>query len=247
VPWFECPCCPPNVARTVASAGKYLYSTSADGLWLHLYAGNSAEIKLGGQSVKVKQETLYPWDGAVKLSFGLAQPQTFTLHLRVPGWCKSFSLSVNGAAQDVQPGAGGYLAITRAWQDGDVVTYTMDMPIEAVWANPQVRLLEGRVAIQRGPIVYCLEGVDHGGILLDQISVKASDITSSFKVEYKPDFLGGAAVITGQGRVIDGSSWGDALYQAKAPAEKDIQLTAIPYCVWDNREPGEMRVWLRQG
>jgi DUF1680 family protein len=246
VEWFECPCCPPNVARNLASAGKYLYSTGENDLWVHLYAGNTASIEIGGQTVTVKEETLYPWDGAVKLSFELAQPKSFILHLRVPGWCKSFDLAVNGAAQTIQPDAGGYIAIERDWQSGDSVTYTMAMPVEQIWANPQVRQLEGRVAIQRGPIVYCLEGVDHGNIILDRISVDAQDIPA-FKVEYKPDFLGGSTVITGKGKLIDDSQWGGALYQNQPPAQTDIAITAIPYCVWDNRESGEMRVWLRAG
>jgi DUF1680 family protein len=234
------------VARTLASAGNYLYSTGEQDLWLHLYAGNTAAVEIGGTTVTVKQETLYPWDGAVKLSFELSQPQTFALHLRVPGWCRQYQLAVNGVPQDVQADAGGYLAIQRVWQTGDSVTYTMDMPVEAMWANPQVRQLEGRVAIQRGPIVYCLEGVDHDSIILDRISVNASEI-ASFKVEYRPEFLGGSTVITGQGKVIDATNWGNALYQNQAPAHKDIAITAVPYCVWDNRESGEMRVWLRAG
>jgi DUF1680 family protein len=244
VAWFECPCCPPNVARTVASAGNYLYSTGEQDLWLHLFAGSTAAVEIGGKSVTIQQETLYPWDGAVKLSFELAQPAAFTLHLRVPGWCKQFHVAVNGAAQSVQPDAGGYIAIQREWQNGDSVTYTLDMPVEAIWANPQVRQLQGRVAIQRGPIVYCLEGVDHGGIILDRISVDARDI-AAFKVEYRPEFLGGSTVITGKGKVIDETGWGNALYQNQAPAQQDIDITAIPYCVWDNRASGEMRVWLR--
>lgn len=244
VEWFECPCCPPNVARILASSGNYLYSTGEKDLWLHLYAGNTAAVEIDGQPVTVKQETLYPWDGAVKLSFELGQPLIFSLHLRVPGWCRQYQVAVNGAVQDVQADAGGYIAVEREWKNGDSVTFTMDMPVEAIWANPQVRQLEGRVAIQRGPIVYCLEGADHGSIILDRISMNANDI-SSFKVEYQPEFLGGSTVITGKGKVIDEAGWGGALYQNQAPSQKDINITAIPYCVWDNRESGEMRVWLR--
>lgn len=245
VEWFNCPCCPPNVARMLASIGNYFYSTSAAGdLWLHLYAANRVEVELNGQSVTVEQQTQYPWDGAVRLTLTPAQPARFTLHLRVPGWCEKVSLAVNGVPQLAQPGLDGYLAVAREWQAGDTVDYVMEMPVRSVWANPAVRQLEGRVAIQRGPLVYCLEGVDHGGILLDQVAVRPQDI-AGFRLESRPELLGGVTVIRGQGRVIDAGSFGEALYSSTRPAEKPIELTAIPYCVWDNRESGEMRVWLR--
>jgi DUF1680 family protein len=245
VPWFECPCCPPNVARVLASLGQYFYSTGPDSVWVHLFAGGSAELALGDKKVQIRQETNYPWDGAVLLKVDPAAPQSFTLHLRVPGWCKGFALKINGVAQSLQPGANGYLAITREWQPGDEVSYVMEMPVETVWANPAVRQLEGRVAIQRGPIVYCLEGVDHGGIVLDRIAVDPAAI-GQWAVEYKPDLLGGVNVIRGQGMVLAADGWGDALYRSgAAPEQTPIDIVAIPYCVWDNREAGEMRVWLR--
>lgn len=245
VPWFQCPCCPPNVARVLASIGQYFYSTSAAGLWVHLFAGNDAELKVDGSVVKVHQETMYPWDGEVLLKVNPAQPQTFTLHLRVPAWCRSLQLKVNGAELDLQPEANGYLAITRQWQSGDEVSYVMDMPVQAVWANPAVRHLEGRIALQRGPIVYCLEGADHDNMILDRISVDPAAI-AGWTVEYRPDLLGGVNVLRGQGLAVEDAGWGDTLYRSgPPPAESKIDITAIPYCVWDNRAPGEMRVWLR--
>jgi DUF1680 family protein len=244
VPWFMCPCCPPNVARIIASIGNYFYSTGPDSLWLHLFAGNEAEVQINGAPVKVKQSTLYPWDGAVGLELGMEKPQTFTLHLRVPSWCKQFRVAINGTEQALKPEKNGYLAIKREWKDGDSVMYGMDMPIQAVYANPAVRQLEGRVAIQRGPVVFTLEGTDHGGIILDRISVNPADITSNFTVEQRPDLLNGVAVIHGKGMVI-GESGSSALYTNQPPKEEPIEITAVPYCVWDNRDPGEMRVWLR--
>ncbi len=242
--WFICPCCPPNVARTIASIGNYFYSTGPGSLWVHLFAGNTANAEIDGNKVTIKQETMYPWEGSVRLGLGLQKPQTFTLHLRVPGWCKAYHSSINGKKVEIQPGANGYLAITREWKDGDTVMYEMEMPIQAVFANPAVRHLEGRVAIQRGPVVYCLEGVDHGGIILDQISVNREDI-NKFSVKNRPDLLGGVAIIEGQGKVIEDASWAGGLYGSEPLEEREIKLTMIPYCVWDNREPGEMRVWMR--
>lgn len=243
-PWFLCPCCPPNVARVLASLGKYFYSTGKNDLWVHLFAGNTAQVEIGGSPVSIRQETRYPWDGNVKLTLSPAKPLTFTLHMRVPAWCENYKVSINGVEQQIKPESNGYLAITREWKNGDSVSYTMEMPIRPVFANPAVRQLEGRVAIQRGPIVYCLEGVDHHQMILDQITVDPASI-KDFTVEYLPDLLGGVAVIRGQGRAIDAGSWGEGLYGSTQPAEKPVAITAIPYCVWDNREPGEMRVWLR--
>jgi DUF1680 family protein len=243
--WFECPCCPPNVARNLASAGKYFYSTAEDQVWVHLFAGNEATMKIGEQEIKIKQTTQYPWDGAVKLEVETDQPVSFTLHIRVPGWCKSYQVAVNGKQQSAQPDETGYLAITQEWKTGDSVTYLMDMPIETVWSNPAVRQLEGRVALKRGPIVYCLESVDHPARPLDRISIHPADINDQFKVEFRSDLLGGVPVICGTGKVIEANEWGETLYRNEPPTEQEISLTAVPYCVWDNREPGEMRVWLR--
>jgi uncharacterized protein len=245
VEWFLCPCCPPNVARVLASIGNYFYSTGPQDIWVHLFASNTADLNTGGSPVRLSQSTLYPWEGKVAIEIETQQPQTFTLHLRVPGWCKGFHVAVNGAELETQPDKGGYLAITREWHKGDSVSYVMDMPIQPVWANPAVRQLEGRLAIQRGPVVYCLEGVDHGGVILDRIAVDSQQVAEGFKVEYRPDLLGGVALIHGRGTVIEETDWGNDLYRGEPPAQKEIALTAIPYCVWDNREPGEMRVWLR--
>ncbi|RPI96507.1 MAG: glycoside hydrolase family 127 protein, partial [Chloroflexi bacterium] len=249
VPWFECPCCPGNVARNIASIGKYFYSTGPDGLWVHLFAGSQAEMLVNGSVVKVKQSTLYPWDGAVGIELELAQPQTFTLHVRVPGWCggsggsQGFRVAINGVEQSLRAEKNGYLAIRREWKNGDTLAYIMEMPIQPMFANPAVRQLEGRVAIQRGPVVYCLEGVDHGNIILDRIAVDTKDI-AGFTVEQRPDLLNGVAVIHGRGTVINEPT-SESLYSPQAPSVSEVALTAIPYCTWDNREPGEMRVWLR--
>ncbi len=247
--WFDCPCCPPNVARILASVGNWLYSTSEDGLWVHLFAGSVAQIGAGGERVTVHQETRYPWDGLVHFHFEIAPQQAapipFTLHLRLPGWCDGFTLKVNGQPYDAQIDPIGFLPIRRAWQSGDVVEYGMEMPIRPVFANPAVRLLEGRLAIQRGPLVYCLEGVDNGQIILDRISLDPENIARDFTYEYRPDLLGGVTVIHGRGYAIDEAGWQDELYRSKVPIEREVEITAVPYCVWDNRLPGEMRVWLR--
>ena len=248
VEWFNCPCCPPNVARILANVGSFFYSTSEDGLWVHLFAQGQATIEIGQVPITIRQETSYPWSGAVRFGIDIPSQQApwlFTLYLRLPGWCKGYTLKINGSPYSAQAEASGYLAIRREWQSGDQVDYEMEMPIRPVYANPAVRLLEGRIAIQRGPLVYCLEGVDNGGILLDRISLDPQMISRTFAEEYRPDLLGGVTVIHGKGYVIDATGWHDELYREEAPTEREVEITAVPYCVWDNRALGEMRVWLR--
>jgi DUF1680 family protein len=167
------------------------------------------------------------------------------MHLRLPGWCENYHLSINGTAVTLTADENGYLQINRTWQNGDTLTYEMDMPIRPVWANPAVRQLEGRVALQRGPLVYCLEGCDHGGIILDRIALDPANIASGFQTEYRADLLGGVVLIRGKGQLIDDAGWNEDLYRSVQPSRQEIEIRAVPYCVWDNREPGEMRVWLR--
>jgi DUF1680 family protein len=245
--WFECPCCPPNIARTLASVGSYFYSTGENAVWVHLYAQGSVILKLNEHDVSLRQVTKYPWDGKVRFEIGIAQPQKFTLHLRVPGWCEGWRLGINGKpSPEIKPQANGYLAIEREWHPGDLVEYDMEMPIQIVWAHPSVRSLQGRVAIQRGPLVYCLEGMDQQGIALDRIEVEPEAFLSNkFIIEHKEDLLGGISLLSGEARIIDENGWDGKLYLNRELPTKPIEIKAIPYYAWDNRAPGEMRVWLR--
>jgi DUF1680 family protein len=245
-PWFECPCCPPNLARTLASLGSYFYSTGSASLWVHLFAQGSVNIKMDGRDINLRQVTNYPWDGNLKLEITLPAPQTFNLHLRLPGWCEKWNLSINGTPiAGIQPEINGYLPVKREWHTGDVVEYTMEMPIQTVWANPAVRFLQGRLAIQRGPIIYCLEGVDHGNILLDRIAVNPQNISEDFVPEYQENLLGGINILHGKGELVDETGWEGRLYRHQPPSQTPVEITAIPYYAWDNRAAGEMRVWIR--
>ena len=144
--------------------------------------------------------------------------------------------------------ANGYIQITREWNPGDVVEYKMEMPIRAIWAHPAVRDLQGRVALERGPIVYCLEGVDHEGISLDRITIDPHKVSNEFQVEQDENLLGGLggiSVLRGKGTIVDESGWENVLYRDQGPSSKSVDLTAIPYYAWENRAAGEMRVWLR--
>ena len=159
-PWFGCACCPPNVARTLASLGGYAYASSDDALWVNLYIQGSARAKVGGQSLTLNVETDYPWDGKVVLKPELEHPARFELRLRVPGWCRGAAVSVNGQGITEPKKERGYIVLEREWKNGDMVELNLPMPVERVAAHPNVIADAGQLAIQRGPLVYCLEACD---------------------------------------------------------------------------------------
>ena len=242
--WFNCPCCPPNLARTLASLGQYFYSTGVNDIWVHLYGQNTAKIQLNQREVTLRQLTEYPWKGDVRFEVSVDSPQRFTLHLRVPAWCERWQVAVNGEAMQ-QGTNGGYIHLSREWNPSDVVQYKMEMPVQVVWAHPAVRDLQGRVALERGPLVYCLEGVDHAGIPLDRIAIDPQGVSKEFQVEHDENLLGGISLLRGKGTIMDESGWENVLYRNQPPTSKNIDITAIPYYAWENRATGEMRVWLQ--
>lgn len=242
--WFDCACCPPNLARLVASIGGYFYSTSGDTLYAHLYNQNRANFTLGGNTVEIEQETNYPWDGSIRFSVQTAQPTSFELALRIPDWCASYSLQVNGVPVEA-PVERGYARINRQWSAGDEVLLTLDMPVERIVPHPEIRQNAGCIALQRGPIVYCLEEVDNGSRLANVIIPRDAQLTSSLDAE----LFGGVGIITGDAVRVEPAGWSDGLYQSESRVQYSHVLftfKAIPYCFWANREPGEMRVWIRE-
>jgi len=239
--FFGCACCPPNLARLLASLGTYLYSAAADALYVHLYAASRATADVAGRTVTVTQETDYPWDGHVGLTLNLDRSAKFSLRLRVPGWCKEFTVKVNGnpAAARVRK---GYATLRRAWNDGDTVTLTLAMPVERIVAHPAVAEDLGRVALARGPVVYCLEQCDH------QAPVRRASLPDEARLtaRFMPRVLGGCVVINGAGLAPSPSGWKKALYrraEAVGPA-RTTKIRAIPYALWDNRKVGPMTVWM---
>lgn len=238
--WFDCACCPPNIARLIAGVGGYFYSTAARSLWVHLYAAGTAVAQVEGAPVHITQRTQYPWDGCVELHIDPERPLRFAVHLRVPGWCRRFTLAVNGKRVAVRP-RNGYVAVRRVWRAGDKLLLLLAMPVRLTRANPQVRQMAGRVAVERGPLVYCLEGTDHKHAALDEIALP---LRARWTVVQRPQLLGGVAVLRTRGSAA--KPWRNGLYaDAHAIVEQPVAITAVPYCVWDNRAPGEMRVWLR--
>ncbi|MBA7639501.1 Non-reducing end beta-L-arabinofuranosidase [subsurface metagenome] len=239
--WFECACCPPNIARLIASLGKYVYSQSETDAIVHLYVGGSASLHVAGQTVGLRMDTRYPWDGKVIITVEPETPASFGLKLRIPAWCRQFHLKVNGReTKSIKPQR-GYLRIERKWKAGDCIELSLSMPIELVRAHPEVREDIGCVAIQRGPLVYCLEQVDNK-VPLHRVVLPED---AKLEVRFEQDLLDGVVVIHGDA-VVDDSDW-DApqLYHLAKEQRKCSKIRAIPYYAWDNREPGEMRVWIR--
>jgi DUF1680 family protein len=241
--WFGVSCCPPNIARLLASLGQYIYSSQESGVAVHLYVQGSLSFHVQGRAIVLRQETAYPRDGRVTLTVRPDQPTDFTLALRVPGWCRRVGLSVNGCAVDVEAVLEkGYAHLTRTWVEGDVVQLDLAMPVERVYAHPKVLEDVGRVALRRGPLVYCLEEVDNH-IAPDRLAVVAD---GDLDVQDAPSLLGGIMVVQGAAREVDDCDWNGLLYRHERPRAEARTITAVPYYAWGNRENGQMSVWVRE-
>ncbi len=246
-PWFEVACCPPNMTRFLPSLPGYVYATRADTVFVNLFIGGTGEILVGGKVIGLTQETRYPWDGDVRITIEAENAEEFELAVRVPGWARNEAvpgdlyrfldgnderpvLEVNGTEVPFDVEA-GYARVRRVWQKGDIVGMRLPMPVRRIVAHESVEADAGRTALQRGPIVYCAEGVDNGGRALDIILPDSAALESRFR----PGLLNGVVVITGTAlaRDPDGKT---------VPEEKPF--LAVPYYSWANREAGEMAVWL---
>jgi DUF1680 family protein len=248
--WYQCACCPPNIARLLASLPGYFYSLSEEGIWLHLYAENSVQLELlDGRRVGLLQCTEYPWDGKVNVE--VQGEGNFALFLRVPGWSEGErSLALNGEVIPKVEMESGYLKIVRSWRSGDVIQLELPMPVRVMECHPSVHENIGRVAMMRGPLLYCLEGVDHPGHELDEIVLP---LDATFTSSFQRDLLGGVVALQTPGIVQPSEEgWHNQLYrrfQRKLEADRGeiIGVQAVPYYAWDNRDPGQMRVWIRRG
>lgn len=238
-PWFRCPCCPPNLARLLASFGQFIYAQNDTDLIVHLYVQGSGRFQFGSQQITLAQETRYPWDGTVTLQVQPDAPCVFGLRLRIPGWCRGAQARVNGAVVDVEEQQ-GYIRIERQWQAGDTVALHLPMPIDYVYAHPDVVADTGQVALQRGPIIYCLEQVDHALPLHRIMLLDRSRLSARFEA----DLLGGVTTLTGSATALDDADWQGQLYRAAPPSTLSCAIRAVPYFAWDNRAPGAMRVWI---
>ena len=253
--WFSCACCPPNLIRLLSSLEDYIYSVNGNDIYVHLYAAGTLEL----DDISLKVKTDYPWDGKITITVSAETPVRKALKLRIPGWCRNSSLKIwedNGDDEEadlygsfgndvVIEAADGYLTIDHEWKNGDTVELILDMPVEVVRVNPRVYEDAGKAAVQRGPIVYCLEEADNGRNL--HLLRFKSDRSRDFTAKWNPDKLGGIVEITGPGIREKDSGWGNTLYSSvNMIEEEDVSLTWIPYYSWANREPGEMRVFIRR-
>jgi DUF1680 family protein len=217
-------------------------------VWVHLYAEGEARLSLlDGRAVTLVQRTGYPWDGKVEIE--VDGEGTFGLYLRVPAWCESgASLKVNGqpCAEPLAPGA--YAEIQRDWQPGDVVELNLPMPVRRVAAHPYVTECAGRVALKRGPILYCLEQADHPDVDLRDLVLPPEAVLSP---RFEPELLGGVTVLRGFASLMrPDEGWNETLYRTAGEGQERpggwvVGIRAVPYYAWANREPGAMRVWLR--
>jgi DUF1680 family protein len=247
-PWYDVTCCPPNLERTFASLPGYFYSTSQDGLYVHLYDNSELDWHLeDGTGLKVTQKTNYPWDGSVEIAVAPAQASEFTFYLRIPKWSEHAEVSVNRKPLNgVNPGT--YLPIRRHWSAGDVIRLQTEMKPQVLEANVRVSADTGRVAVQRGPLVYCLEGVDQPeGLSLSDVALPVGKHPGAdFQSEFRGDLLDGVLVLQHSGFAAEEGASRDTLYSRYSgePAKtRQVMLTFIPYYAWSNRTPTAMQVW----
>jgi len=239
--WFGCACCPPNIIRLLSSLEDYIYSVDGRDVYLHLYVGGGLETEIDGRPLALDVRTNYPWNGAVAVTVNTAG--RFALKLRAPGWCRRWTVRINGA--EVAPGVeNGYIALDREWAAGDRVALEMDMPVELVRASLRVYEDVGKIAVSRGPLVYCLEEADNTRNLH---LVRLNGVgAGEFEARWRPDKLGGIVELQSPGSIEADAAQSDALYTFDDAVEaRPARLTWIPYYSWANREPGEMRVWIR--
>jgi len=250
-PWFDCACCPSNVVRFVPSIPGYVYAETTGMLFVNLFIGGSATVRVGKNAVRMTQETRYPWDGAVKITVDPGQAAGFAVLVRIPGWARNqpvpsdlyryaepsadkVTLKVNGIEETLAI-ENGFARLQREWKEGDVIELALPMPVRRVLAHAKVKDDVGRVALERGPIVFCAEGIDNkDGSVLPLMLPDGAPL----RAEFRKDLLGGVEVIQGKARVVSRKEDGTPA----AGEERD--LTAIPYYAWAHRKPSQMAVWL---
>ena len=236
--WFGCACCPPNLIRTLASLEEYIATEDENTVFMNLYVGGT--VKAAG--LELRTATDYPWNGTIHIEVAPEDGDGKTVALRIPGWCRNWTLRVNGEAIDAEP-VDGYVRVTRDWQAGDVIDLELELAVRRVRANPRIREDAGKVALARGPVVYCLEEADNGAALHGLIAEDFADAV----VTWQADLLGGVMAVETAGTRETEADWdADIPYAAcgEIPT-KPARLRWIPYYAWANRGVGEMRVWVR--
>ena len=246
-PWDNPPCCPTNIVRFLPEIGSNIYGKTDDGIYVNQFIGNEAKIAMGDQEISLKMETDYPWDGRISLRIATGKPADLTLHIRIPGWAQGeflpgglyhylrnekipeeVAIKVNGERTRKIQLQKGYAIISRKWKPGDIVELDLPMNIRMVTANPKIQDDLGKVALMRGPLVYCLEEVDNKDYFAETDTVFLR--SQSLNAEFRKDILNGVALIHGKATL--------------GKSNREIAITAVPYYAWCNREQGQMKVWL---
>jgi DUF1680 family protein len=215
-------CCPPNLSRTLFQVGRYAFTSGENEVFFNLYVAGSVQIPLTDDSVSLRIETDYPWDGKVKIAVVSNKPKHFALNLRWPGWCEALTVAVNGERIHPRKTDRGYIRLEREWRDNDVVELEMEMPVRLIEAHPLIKDCVGKVALQRGPLIYGFEGIDNGGRAAPELAEHRL-----FEVQNRPDLLGGIRVVTGKD--VDGKA-----------------IMAVPFYALANREKSTQEVWVNQ-
>lgn len=246
-PWYSCACCPSNVVRIYPQIGRFMYAFDDRSVYVNLYAAGKAQLQTGDTDVSLTQHTRYPWDGKVRLAIAPEEAAYFDLYLRIPGWCRdaetpgglyrtgkasAVAVAINGQTVEAPALERGYLRLNRKWQAGDTIELDLPMTIQRVRAHPKVTANRGRVALQRGPIVFCVEAVDHDAVVRRMFLPPDAELTA----RHQADLLGGVTVISGKA----------AMRMVDSHERMPVDLLAIPYYAWDNREGGAMAVWLAE-
>ena len=246
-PYLDCFCCPPNLVRTVAKVSGWAYSLAPNGVAVNLYGGNTLNTKLlDGSKISLKQETMYPWEGAVKITVTKAKRSAFDVMLRIPNWAEGTSIMVNGKPVDVAVKAGEFAVINRKWRKGDAISIDFPMDVTFVEGHSRIEEVRNQVAIKRGPVVYCLESADlpKDANIVDAY-VKGD--ASALKAEYKADFLGGVTTISGDILLRKDKSDQNMYNKVSKPVLESYSTQFVPYYSWSNRNKGvesEMSVFL---
>ncbi len=255
--WFGCACCPSNIARFVPAIPGYVYAADSRDIYVNLYISNEAAIPFGKGRVNLIQQANFPWDGKVIITVSPGRSRNFALMLRIPGWAmneaipgdlyrfddnedETFIVSVNGKTLDAEP-KDGYVRIDRKWAEGDVIELEFPMPVRKVVADERVEEDRNRIAIQRGPVIYCAEWPDNDGISIPDLVI---DRNRPLTTEFVPSLLNGTQLIRATGYQTEMDSGGTAGTTGTAGTLAERTITLVPYALWNNRGPGQMRVWL---
>jgi uncharacterized protein len=233
-----------NVSRLVASVGGYFYSTGENMVAVHLYGGATSTFKMGDTTVMLSEQSNYPWDGKISIRISPEHAASFTLKLRIPAWAEDKAKAlVNGKAVKIKGVLQkGYLAINRTWNKDDKVRLDLPMDVRRIYANPLVKADQNKVALARGPLVYCVEQKDNGKtpVATFVLPRKAKAVAS------KKALFGGITVLKSKGKALSRKGWKGSLYLNHPPIAENTTITAVPYYTWNNRGPNAMRVWLNE-